>query len=202
MKTGLMCSYHRGIATITMRGRAGFGNLDALRHYVDEALDRSTSLVAIDLSEVDSIDSSAVGALITAHRRSIDAGSSLTLVAPSRAVRRKLEQTRLDEVFPIVEEVPAAWRLPHAVGSTDHNIQDLLDFIESRARDDIRGTCQLCPQDAHLIDVGIMASDWVDRVRPVAPTDRQRAYSAWIAGIHRDHDDYHGSWDELQPALP
>ena len=202
MKTGLMCSYHRGIATITMRGRAGFGNLDALRHYVDEALDRSTSLVAIDLSGVDTIDSSAVGALITAHRRSIDAGSSLTLIAPSSPVRRKLNQTRLDEVFPIVEEVPAAWRLPQAVSSPDQNFQDLLDFVESRARDDIRGTCQFCPQDAHLIDVGTMASDWVDRVRPVVPTDRQLAWSAWIAGIHRDHDDYRASWDDLHTALP
>lgn len=114
MLTDLTCTYHRGTARVALRGAPDHRDLDLLRHHLDEALDRHVSLVAVDLEDVTAVDASTLGALVSAHHRTIRAGVALALVAPSRPVRRRLELTNLDDVFPIVDEVPAAWAVPSA----------------------------------------------------------------------------------------
>ena len=48
-------------------------------------------IAVIELSEVTFIDSSGLRALVEAHQRRLEAGSSLTLRSPSAAVQRLLE---------------------------------------------------------------------------------------------------------------
>lgn len=109
MKTLINTRYERGTAVITIGGHLTANDLDVLRHYVDEALDRSVSLIAVDLGLVVDVDASALGALITAHNRAVRTGTALILVAPHEPVVRRLERSHLDDVFPIVDRVPAGW---------------------------------------------------------------------------------------------
>jgi anti-anti-sigma factor len=59
--------------------------------------------VAIDLSEVTFIDSSGLAALIEINNVTQSAGQRLTLVSPSRTVRRILELTGLTQAFMVSE---------------------------------------------------------------------------------------------------
>lgn len=109
MMTRLTLRYDKRLALLHATDSLTHRDLDVLRYYIDDALMRSVALVAIDLAEVTSMDSAALGALLTGHRRAMLAGSSLVLVAPSTAVLRRLELANLDTVFPMVPEIPAAW---------------------------------------------------------------------------------------------
>lgn len=64
--------------------------------------------VVVDLSGVNFLDSSALGALIAAHREFTDAGGGLRLAAPRPHVRKVFAITRLAEVIPLFEDVETA----------------------------------------------------------------------------------------------
>ncbi len=57
----------------------------------------------VNLSKVDYIDSSGVGALVDAYRRLKRDGAQMILVAPSERVQGILEITRLDQFFQIAQ---------------------------------------------------------------------------------------------------
>ena len=57
--------------------------------------------VVADLSEVSFLDSSGLGALVTAHERIRDSGGELRLVIPVQNVRKVFEITGLTSVFSI-----------------------------------------------------------------------------------------------------
>lgn len=84
----------------------------------------------------------------------------------------------------------------------DQTFADILDFVEERAREDLAGSCRLCPRDASLADVGTMAAEWVERLRGCEPTERQLSWTAWIAGIHHEHVDYRAVWDRFHATMP
>lgn len=53
----------------------------------------------VDMSAVTFMDASGIGVLLAAQRRAVDSGGSLTLRAPSGAVRRLTGVLGLDEVL-------------------------------------------------------------------------------------------------------
>jgi anti-sigma B factor antagonist len=57
--------------------------------------------LVVDLSEVQFIDSSGLGALIALQQQAADAGGELALRSPSRAVRRVLDVTQTAPVFEV-----------------------------------------------------------------------------------------------------
>lgn len=67
---------------------------EAFRRAIDDA-----SLVVVDLSEVQFMDSSALGALVGALRRSRERGGVLRVVLPRTTARRIFELTTLDRVL-------------------------------------------------------------------------------------------------------
>ena len=69
---------------------------DALSPFVS-----TTPRVVLDLSEVQFIDSSGLGALIAVHQNAADAGGELALRSPSDAVRRVLDITQTAPVFEV-----------------------------------------------------------------------------------------------------
>jgi anti-sigma B factor antagonist len=65
--------------------------------------------VAVDLSPVAFIDSSALGALLVARKRAVELGGDVVLVGATPRTLRMLELTQLDHVFPVFathDEVP------------------------------------------------------------------------------------------------
>lgn len=79
---------------------------------VSEQLNRlqsgGTSAIVVDLSGVNFLDSSALGALVAAHRAQTEAGGTLKLAAPREHVRKVFRITRLAEVIPLFDSVDDA----------------------------------------------------------------------------------------------
>lgn len=80
------------------------GHLDLLvscelRQLLDHAAGRNPHII-VDLTEVQLIDSTALGALLGGRNNAITAGGDVCLVAPNSAVRALLATTRLDGCFP------------------------------------------------------------------------------------------------------
>jgi anti-sigma B factor antagonist len=69
--------------------------------------DGSTAVV-VDLAGVNFLDSSALGALVAAHRQLHDAGGTLSLAGARPHVRKVFQITRLTEVIPVYESVEEA----------------------------------------------------------------------------------------------
>src|SRR5947199_9532708 len=64
--------------------------------------------IVVDLSGVNFLDSSALGALVAAHRALSEAGGSLKLAAPREHVLKVFRITRLAEVIPLFDSVDDA----------------------------------------------------------------------------------------------
>ncbi len=74
---------------------------DTLERYLQE----SREGVIVDFSEINYIDSTGIGELVGYLEKFKREGKKLILVNPSTRVRKLLEMTRLDEVFPIYENL-------------------------------------------------------------------------------------------------
>lgn len=98
------------LTVLRVRGRLAAehdDNLDRFRHAVDAAAARGVDL-AIDLSDVQSVDSEGIGELARALGRVSRRGGRLALVAPSPSVNRLLGVTKLDSVFHVLPSEQAA----------------------------------------------------------------------------------------------
>ena len=88
------------------------GELDAyvaptLRARLDDALTAGDGRpVTLDLSRVDFLDSTALGAIVGGFRRSRERGRAFTVVMPRGHARRIFALTQLDRVLPLVEPPP------------------------------------------------------------------------------------------------
>ncbi len=83
-----------------IEGRLDAHTVDRYITEVADAVGADHPNVALDLADVEFIDSSALAALVTTLKRSLQHGGDVMLVAVSEPVRLILELTRLDEVFP------------------------------------------------------------------------------------------------------
>ena len=111
----------RGHQTVTSKSHADFvvitpvGELDMystpeLRAEIGQALgapDRC-AVLCVDLSEVNVMDSSALGELVRAHRAGTKAGVTFCLVGANSTGRRILQWTQLDQVIPTFASVADA----------------------------------------------------------------------------------------------
>lgn len=88
------------------------GELDAyvapdLRQLLAEALALEGGRpVTLDLSRVDFLDSTALGAIVGGFRKADELGRPLTIVAPRGHARRIFALTQLDQVLPLVDPQP------------------------------------------------------------------------------------------------
>jgi anti-anti-sigma factor len=100
-----------GAGVVALIGEHDAFGADGLRREL-ELLLATGKPVVVDLTEATFIDSSTVGVLLTVFRECAEAGLTLGLVLPSATtgphVRRLIETTQLDEVFPIHESLAAA----------------------------------------------------------------------------------------------
>lgn len=88
------------LITVRIRGRLDAHTVGRYVTEVADAVGHDHPNVALDMADVEFIDSSALAALVTTLKRSLQHGGDVMLVAVSDPVRLILELTRLDEVFP------------------------------------------------------------------------------------------------------
>ncbi|MCB0966579.1 MAG: STAS domain-containing protein [Ilumatobacter sp.] len=83
-------------------GLSAVGEIDAhTAPSLAAAIDAAAPDVRLDMSKVEFVDSSGLRVLIDAHQRLQEAGGSLTLVAPSTAVKRLLEISGVDDYLSV-----------------------------------------------------------------------------------------------------
>jgi anti-sigma B factor antagonist len=96
----IVTEHANGEAVLRVAGALDLAGGDLLEEAVSPFLG-TTERVVVDLSDVQFIDSSGLGALIAVHQQAVDAGGELTLRAPSDPVRRVLDITQTAPVFEV-----------------------------------------------------------------------------------------------------
>jgi anti-sigma B factor antagonist len=92
-------------ATIALRGELDMSGVDRARQAIEEAESGDATLLVLDLSELDFVDSTGLEVMLRAARRAREDGRRLIVTRPSRYVRRLLELTAIDQSLDIVEDV-------------------------------------------------------------------------------------------------
>ncbi len=87
-------------AHIAVRGELDLSTVSALRHDVDEMLDRGAASIVVDLSRLTFVDSSGLHALLAFAERARREDFSLELVEGPADVMRVFELTRTLQVLP------------------------------------------------------------------------------------------------------
>jgi anti-sigma B factor antagonist len=94
------------IPTLRLSGEIDLHTTRKLGETLQRLAAASEDTVAIDISDVTFMDSTALGALVRTHNRRKRQGRSLLLVCPEGAAHRLLELSGMLGVFEIVETVP------------------------------------------------------------------------------------------------
>lgn len=98
-----------GVAVVAVRGVINFGeSARQFSSFLKELLDTGTPAVLIDMSGIDSVDSTGLGELVGYLQRFESEGRRLALLRPHRRILSLLRLTRLDEIFPIYEDLADA----------------------------------------------------------------------------------------------
>jgi anti-anti-sigma factor len=95
-----------GAAVVRLAGELDLYNADTVRAALADVIDGSPERVIVDLSEVEFIDSTALGVLIEARSKLGRRG--LALASPGHETRRALQVSGLDRHLPVHESVDDA----------------------------------------------------------------------------------------------
>ena len=96
-----------GFALVLVEGEVDMSWSNDLRQTILGPLNEGRP-VMVELSAVNYIDSSGIAALVEGYQKAKGAGSAFGLVASSDSVRSVLELARLDQVFPMYENLDLA----------------------------------------------------------------------------------------------
>ena len=96
-----------GVCVVKLAGELDLYNAQQVRDALTEACSDSPQRVIVDLSEVEFIDSTALGILIEARTR-MDNHRAFLLAAPGLETRRALEISGLDRHFSVHDSVSDA----------------------------------------------------------------------------------------------
>jgi anti-anti-sigma factor len=97
------------VATHKFGEKIFLGNADGLRFQIDRFFeDPSVTAVVFDMENVRLCDSYGLKFLITYHRKALAAGKKLYLFRPDVILREMLDNTKLSQVFTIVDSMPDA----------------------------------------------------------------------------------------------
>ncbi|MDQ2857049.1 MAG: STAS domain-containing protein [Candidatus Eremiobacteraeota bacterium] len=98
----------QAVQCFALRGSLDIATSPSLRAALMEAADRQSHEIVVDLSHLEFLDSTGLGALIGAHKRASEHGGSVRLVAQEGQILRLLRITGLLDVFAVYPTVEAA----------------------------------------------------------------------------------------------
>ena len=93
-----------GHFVIAARGEIDLFTAPELKQVITEAIECGERRMAIDLSEVSFLDSTALGVLIGAVKRLRSRGGALAVVNTDASIAKTFEITGLDQIFTIVPD--------------------------------------------------------------------------------------------------
>jgi anti-sigma B factor antagonist len=93
---------------LTVSGEVDSSSAPSLRTTVDDAFSAGAREITIDLDAVTFLDSAGLCALAAVHRRAVDDGVRLRILASGRAVIRPLQITGLWDLLAVEQVAPGA----------------------------------------------------------------------------------------------
>lgn len=90
-----------GIVVLTLKGEFDSAVVPAFNEVVDGLLGDGDNRIVLNMLRVKFLNSTAIGAVIRAHKACAAAGGALALSQPSEAVREPIELIKLDEILSI-----------------------------------------------------------------------------------------------------
>lgn len=102
------CTVEDGVAVVAAEGEFDLNTAQELSQAVERAVSEVSPRVVIDLTRTTFLDSSAIGALISAARTADSAGGWVRLVGLQGNVRRLLELTQVDRFLGAYDDVSSA----------------------------------------------------------------------------------------------
>lgn len=103
---------HDGSVVLSPIGRLNLVSASQLRSRIEDVVATGSKRFVIDLSAVEFIDSSGLGALISGLKHARQAGGDLRIAAPGEQARVVLGLTNLDRIlrpYDSVEDAVAHW---------------------------------------------------------------------------------------------
>ena len=97
------------VAVLTLEGKLNMVSAPKVRDEIHAAVTAGNNKVAIDLTTVEFIDSSGLGALINGLKAARQAGGDLRIACPTAQVRMVLELTNIDRVLKAYENAESAF---------------------------------------------------------------------------------------------
>jgi len=91
---------NRPSAAVVLDGEMDISTCPDIRRFLMAAISGGDVHLAVDMSGVAFIDAGGIGVLVAAANRAREVGGSLSLLAPSRQVRRLLDVLHLDAILP------------------------------------------------------------------------------------------------------
>ena len=124
-----------GVAIVSLNGRLILGEeLETFRVAMEQVLASGHTRVALDMREVDYIDSSGLGCLVMQHTRAEKAGGMMVLFGLKKRPIELMIITKLATVFRLAENEPDA--VSACFPDRDVKPFDILDFVASQKKDD------------------------------------------------------------------
>lgn len=93
---------------VSVYGELDVASAPALREQLIELVSEGAHLLVLDLEGLDFLDSTGLGAIISALKRARTNGGDLRLVCTQSRIRRLFEITALDKAFPLFPSLDAA----------------------------------------------------------------------------------------------
>lgn len=98
-----------GVTVLKLVGKLNMVSASHLRDVISSAIVAGNSRLAIDLSGVDFMDSSGLGALINGLKTARQAGGDLRIASPTEQVQLVLELTNIDRVLKAYDDAENAF---------------------------------------------------------------------------------------------
>lgn len=98
-----------GIAILKLNGKLNMVSAPHLRQEIHSAVSAGNNRIAIDLADVDFIDSSGLGCLINGLKGARQAGGDLRISSPTEQVQLVLELTNIDRVLKAYQSAETAY---------------------------------------------------------------------------------------------
>ncbi len=91
-----------------LRGSLDLETAPSLRAALTQAADEGKNDIIVDLTQLEFLDSTGLGALIGAHRRALEHGGRLRLIVASGPIERLLNITGLIDIFAAYGSIESA----------------------------------------------------------------------------------------------
>ena len=125
-----------GVAIVSLNGRLILGEeLETFRGVMERVLASGHTRIALDMREVDYIDSSGLGCLVMQHTRAEKAGGVVVLFGLRKRPIELMIITKLATVFRLAENEMEA--VNACFPDRDVKPFDILSFVESQKKDGV-----------------------------------------------------------------